>query len=105
MAGNEPWVPQYQLETEQGRVALAQNCKALQLLEKGECPPHLQKAALQYLINNLCGTYDLEFRPEGERATTFAAGKRYVGLQMVFMLKVNTAALLHGAGANATEQG
>jgi len=103
-----PWVPSYRLDTEEGRFQHAQDCKALQLLAAGECPPHLQKRALEMIIYKLCGTYDMEFRPGGEdgrRASDFAGGKRWVGTQIVTMLRVNTAALVRGAKGEPKEQG
>lgn len=42
-------------------------------------------AAFKWIIEEVCGTYDLSFRPDSERATAFAEGKRYVGTQLVKM--------------------
>jgi hypothetical protein len=33
-------------------------------------------------LNRITGIGDLEFRPEGDRATVFASGKRFVGMQV-----------------------
>lgn len=46
-----------------------------------------QQHMMRHLINKLAGTYDLEFR-ETERASTFASGKRFVGLQVVKMINL-----------------
>ncbi len=95
-----PWLPPRELATEEGRVSYAQDCAALQALQRGEAEPHQQKRVLQLLIYQYCGTYDLEFRPggeEGQRASVFAAGKRWVGLQLVTMLSVHTSSLLRGS--------
>lgn len=62
---------------------------AFQALARGDCPPHLQQRALKFVIEQLAGTYDQSFRPESERATAFAEGRRFVGLQLVKLLKVN----------------
>lgn len=65
---------------------------ALQALERGDAQPHQQQNALKYIIETLCGTYDLSFRPggpEAERATTLAEGKRFIGLQLVKLIKIN----------------
>lgn len=64
---------------------------AFQALMRGDCPPHLQQAAMRYLIWDLCGTYDLAYRPgqeTGQRDTDFALGKQFVGVQLVKL--VNT---------------
>lgn len=64
---------------------------AFRALMNGECPPHLQKEALVWLIWQLCGTYDQPYRPggpEGARDTDFACGKQWVGQQIVKL--VNT---------------
>lgn len=64
---------------------------AIQALVRGECPPHLQQRAITFIINNLCGTYDLQYRPgshEATRDTDFALGKAFVGQQLVKLTKV-----------------
>jgi hypothetical protein len=55
----------------------------------------MQQRALKFIIENLCGTYDLSYRPgpDGDRDTTLAEGKRFVGLQIVKLLKVNLGVL------------
>lgn len=90
-----PWEPPRDLGKKETRAEFAADCRAIQLLVQGTCPDYLQKRALAVIID-LCGTYDLSFRPgvDGARATDFAEGKRWVGLQIVTMLKVNTAALV-----------
>lgn len=63
---------------------------ALQALRRGDCPPHLQQRALNFILLNLCGIRDLSFRPGGEdgrRETDFAEGKRFVGLQIGKLLE------------------
>ena len=66
------------------------DASALQALVRGDCPSHLQQRAMAFIINDLCGTYDLSYRPgaEGDRDTAFAEGKRFVGMQIVKLLKV-----------------
>ena len=83
----EPWKPSHY---EVADVA------AIQALQRGDATEDQQKRALRYVIEVLCGTYDLQFRPggpEGDRNTCFAAGKAFVGQQMVKMLHLNTHAL------------
>src|SRR5690349_4463662 len=66
---------------------------ALQALQRGDCPEHLQKRALKFIIENLCGTYDMSYRPQSTRDTDFAEGKRHVGNQIVKLLNLNLSAI------------
>jgi hypothetical protein len=66
---------------------------ALQALARGEAAPHQQQRAVQFVVNALCGTYDMSFRPEGDRDTVFAEGRRFVGLQIVKLLNLNLSTL------------
>lgn len=68
----------------------AKHATAVQLLAQGECPEHLQKEFLDWLINVACGTYDQSFRPD-THLTAFAEGRRFVGNQVIKMLKLNPA--------------
>lgn len=58
---------------------------AIKALATGTANDGQQKRALAWIINAVCGTYDLSFRPgeSGDRETAFAEGKRHVGLQIV----------------------
>lgn len=63
---------------------------AIKALAAGVANEGQQKRALAWIINTLCGTYDLSFREgeNGDRGTVFAEGKRYVGLQIVKHINV-----------------
>lgn len=63
---------------------------AVQALERGNASPDQQKRALRWIIEKGAGTYDLSYRPgtEGQRDTDFAEGRRFVGLQLVKLLKL-----------------
>lgn len=64
---------------------------ALQALMRGDCPPHLQQRAIKFIMWELCGVRDLNFYPggqEGERDTSFALGKRFVGLQIAKLIEI-----------------
>lgn len=66
---------------------------ALQALARGDCPPHLQKRALDWIITQAATTYDSTYRNDvdgGDRATAFAEGRRFVGLQIVKLLNIDT---------------
>jgi hypothetical protein len=61
---------------------------AIQALQRGDASADQQKRALDWIIVNACGTYDLEYRSD-PRAHSFCSGRRFVGLQIVKMLKLN----------------
>lgn len=58
---------------------------AIKAVASGTANAGQQKRALDWIINAVCATYDLSFRPgeSGDRETAFAEGKRHVGLQIV----------------------
>ena len=66
---------------------------AIQALVRGDATADQQRRAIGYIINQVAGTYDLSYRPESDRDTAFAEGKRYVGLQIVKATKLNLAAI------------
>jgi hypothetical protein len=65
---------------------------ALKALHAGAANAGQQQRALNWIIEALCGTYDLSYRPgeDGERDSAFAEGKRFVGMQIVKQLKLTT---------------
>lgn len=67
------------------------DASALQALVRGDATEHQQQRAINWIIYNAAGTYDLEYRTE-PRDHAFASGRRFVGLQVLKMLKLNTAA-------------
>lgn len=66
---------------------------AVQALEKGTATEEQQKRALNWIINKACWTYESTFSPVREHDSSFAEGRRFAGLQIVKMLKINAAAL------------
>ena len=62
---------------------------AMQALERGEASPEQQKRALDWIINNASGTYELAWEVDNERASSFEAGRRFVGIEVVKLLKIN----------------
>lgn len=77
---------------------------ALQALQRGEATPEQQKRALDYMIQ-IAGTYDLSYRPDSARDSDFAEGKRWVGLQLVKLLKINLAAIRQAKRQSTQETG
>jgi hypothetical protein len=61
---------------------------AMQALAAGAADSDQQKRALDWVINHAAGTYDLEYRSDA-RDHAFVSGRRFVGLQIVKMLKLN----------------
>lgn len=62
---------------------------AMKALAEGKASENQQKLLLNWIINDLCGTYDLPFRPEGDRETVFASAKQFVGQQIVKLIKID----------------
>ena len=67
------------------------DANALQALEKGEADEMQQKRALAWIINVAAGTYQVAWEPDNERASSFESGRRFVGLKIVELLKLNLA--------------
>ena len=61
--------------------------RAIQALGTGSASPEQQIEALTFIVERLCGTYDLSYRPNDVGATQFAEGRRFVGLQIVSATK------------------
>ena len=81
-----PWLPvEYELA----------DATALQALANGVADAHQQKRALDWIIQQACGTYDMPYRPgnDGARNTDFALGKQFVGQQIVKLLKLQVGSL------------
>jgi len=66
---------------------------AFQALQKGEASEAQQKRALDWIINKAAGTYDMDYRQDA-RDHAFVSGRRFVGLQVVKMLKLNVSKLM-----------
>ena len=77
---------------------------AIQALVRGDATADQQQRAIDYIINGIAGTYDLSYRPDSDRDTAFAEGKRWVGLQIVTKLKINLAAIRQAKGKTPREQ-
>ena len=72
------------------------DASAMQALERGEASPEQQKRALNWIIVKACRYYEPEYKPggaEGERDSCHASGRRWAGIQIVKLLKLNVAQL------------
>ena len=61
--------------------------QALRALAIGNATPDQQKRCLAFLVNDVCCTYDMPFRPENQSHTAFACGKQWVGQALVWLLQ------------------
>lgn len=77
---------------------------AVQALARGEASPEQQRRALDWIITAAGGTYDLSFNPDSDRATAFAEGRRFVGLQIVKLIKLNLSQYRTAKGGAPDEQ-
>lgn len=76
---HSPWLPApYELS----------DVSALQALSEGKAGEHEQKRALKWIIEVASGTYQPSFRGGDSNEVAFNEGRRYVGLQIVKMLKL-----------------
>jgi len=69
---------------------------ALKALQEGNASPHQQQRALAWIIHTAARTYDLTYHPggsEGDRDTAFAAGKQFVGQQVVKLVNYDASLL------------
>lgn len=76
-----PWFP---YKWEQSIEALY----ALKALQSGEANKDQQQIALDFIIKRLCSTYDMTYFPDSSRDSDFAEGKRWVGNQIIKLLKL-----------------
>jgi hypothetical protein len=66
---------------------------AIQAVTQGTADAGQQQRAMKWIVEQGCGTYDLGWHPSGDHEASFAAGRRFVGLAVVKMTKINLAAL------------
>lgn len=68
---------------------------ALQALVRGTADPAQQKRAIDWVIMQAAGTYDMHYHPS-ERDTAFALGRAFVGQQIRKLLSVDPTRLVRG---------
>ena len=66
---------------------------AVQALQTGTADPEQQRRALDWIIMQAAGTYEMGYRPESARDTDFMLGRQFVGKQIVKLLKLSIAAM------------
>lgn len=75
---------------------------ALKALKAGHADETQQRRVLEWIVMAVCGTYENPYRPGGrsaERASQFAAGKQFIGQQIVKLINMPL------AGSEDSEQG
>lgn len=65
---------------------------AMQALALGKATPEQQQRALNWIIYGAANTYDLDYRTE-PRDHAFVSGRRFVGLQIIKLIKLNLMAI------------
>lgn len=78
---------------------------ALKGLQGGDADGGQQSLALNWILYEVARIQDISYRPESDRDTAFAEGKRYCGIQIIRLLKMTPAqiALLPRFGAATQE--
>lgn len=66
---------------------------AVQRVAEGNANAMQQQRALKWIIEEVCGYYDLGWHPNGGEDAAFVAGRRFAGSQIIKAIKVNTAVL------------
>lgn len=61
---------------------------AVKALASGTANDHQQKRALEWIVRMAARTYDVSFSPASDRETSFAEGRRFVGLQVVKLVNM-----------------
>jgi hypothetical protein len=67
---------------------LEADVQALRAVNEGRATSDQQRRAMRFLINEICGNYDMPYRPDSSRDTDFALGKMWVGQTVVYFLKI-----------------
>lgn len=66
---------------------------AIQALTRGDATADQQRRAIEWIVNQACGTYQMQYRPGSARDTDFSLGRQFVGQQIVKMTKLNLSQL------------
>lgn len=61
---------------------------AIQAVMNGSADKEQQKRALNFIVFEVCKTYDLAYRPGDTNATHFALGRQFAGQQIVHLMKL-----------------
>lgn len=76
--------------------------QAIQALERGDADQFQQKKVLEFIINHLSAPYHPDnWQPGQHSLNDFAAGRAFVGHQLLGALKVNLAYFINKENTNA----
>ena len=81
--------------------------RALQAMNAGKASDGQQKLALDWIITKACNLYDMSYRADadgGARAEAFHEGRRFVGNQIVKMLRPETVAAIEASKKRAAQR-
>ena len=62
---------------------------SIQAVATGTANDSQQKKAMEYIVFQLCDLHGLSYRPNSQRDTDFAEGKKFVGLQISKFIHTN----------------
>jgi len=62
--------------------------QAFKALHQGSADRVQQQLLIDFMLTDLCKTYDLSYQPDSDRDTAFAEGRRFVGLQITKFIKI-----------------
>lgn len=80
----EPWKPvEYEIA----------DAAAIQALAHGRATEEQQRRALAFIVRTICAKDDLSYRSDNPHDTSFAEGRRFVGLQISKFVNLNLARL------------
>lgn len=65
---------------------------AIQAIARGNATPDQQQRGIDWIIRKAALAYDLDYRTDS-RDHAFASGRRFVGLEVITMLKLDVAKL------------
>lgn len=82
LRGDAPWLP-WRWEDD------VAGARSIQAVAEGVADEVQQRLAIKTIVEQLCATYDLSYSPDSERDSAFAEGKRFVGLQVAKLTKLN----------------
>ena len=61
---------------------------AIQLVSSGDASEYQQRLALYAIVNNLCRTHDVPYKPGSFDETAFECGKASVGVEILKTLNI-----------------
>lgn len=62
---------------------------AIRAVATGKASEHQQIIAMQWIIEQVAGTYQTSFSPDNHSLTDFAEGRRFVGTQIVKLINLD----------------